>query len=83
MMLGMAPSRFTVVPVLLRLPSTGWGFVPSHLSRDLSAPYHGDNRPLTNKVSHGLSEFIPAARVASTRPRMTPSKQFSDTLMED
>ena len=81
MMLGMAPSRFTVVPVLLRLPSTGWGFVTSLPGPERTN--HGDNRPLTNKVSHGPSEFIPAARVASTRPRMTPSKQFSDTLMEE
>jgi len=29
MMLGMAASGFTAVPVLLRLPSTGWGFVAS------------------------------------------------------
>jgi len=53
MMLGMATSRFTVVPVLLRLPSTGWGFVTSPPGHERTFQ-HGDNRPLTNKVSYGL-----------------------------
>jgi len=39
MMLGMAPSRFTVVPVLLRLPSTGWGFVPSLPGPERTIPW--------------------------------------------
>lgn len=39
MMLGMAPSRFTVVPVLLRLPSTGWGFAPSLPGPERTIPW--------------------------------------------